>query len=57
MVHRLWVRMIYGPYSTGWRDECRRMSAKRRAGWVGLGCGLTLALALIVYGGIGLLLL
>lgn len=35
--------MIYGPYSTGWRDETARRVAKRRAVWARVGVLLTLA--------------
>lgn len=35
--------MIYGPYSTGWRDENARLIAKRRAAWARVGVLLTLA--------------
>lgn len=35
--------MIYGPYSTGWRSECERRNAKRRAAWARAGLVVTLA--------------
>lgn len=36
--------MIYGPYSTGWRDgQTERRNAKRRAAWARAGVVVTLA--------------
>lgn len=35
--------MIYGPYSTGWRNEEERQCARRRAAWARAGVLLTLA--------------
>lgn len=35
--------MIYGPYTTGWRAECDRRNAKRRAAWARAGVVVVLA--------------
>lgn len=44
--------MIYGLYSTGWRDETERRNARRRAMWVRVGVAATLAAAAAAYGGV-----
>lgn len=41
--------MIYGPYSTGWRDEvARHEKARAVLGWVAVACVAVSAVALLV---------